>query len=312
MVTKLWDSWEDDAVVADRASGRLRRHRQGPPDRPRRQALPGRRPAQRAALAAGPAGLVQAGSSEDGRLRRPPRRGDLHRAADARRTPRSSTPTSRPGPRRLGRDPDQLKVLPGISPFIGSTEAEARALEEELDELIQPRVRPDAARQRSRRRPGRVRPRRARSRPTCSRRGRTDGAPQPRRSSSLDIVARENARPSASCCAGSPVRAATASFTGTPEQVADAIEEWFEQRRRRRLQRHAAVAARAGSRTSSTRWCRSCRRAACSARSTPAPRCASTTGWPAPQASTPRDPGEPHELRALPHRSAAPASRSAR
>lgn len=38
----------------------------------------------------------------------------------------------------LGRDPSQLLVLPGISPFLGSTEAEARALKQELDELTQP------------------------------------------------------------------------------------------------------------------------------------------------------------------------------
>jgi alkanesulfonate monooxygenase SsuD/methylene tetrahydromethanopterin reductase-like flavin-dependent oxidoreductase (luciferase family) len=38
----------------------------------------------------------------------------------------------------LGRDPDQLLVLPGISPYLGSTEAEARALKQEFDELTQP------------------------------------------------------------------------------------------------------------------------------------------------------------------------------
>jgi alkanesulfonate monooxygenase SsuD/methylene tetrahydromethanopterin reductase-like flavin-dependent oxidoreductase (luciferase family) len=40
--------------------------------------------------------------------------------------------------RRLGRDPDQVKILPGLVPAIGSTEAEARALEAELEELIIP------------------------------------------------------------------------------------------------------------------------------------------------------------------------------
>ena len=40
--------------------------------------------------------------------------------------------------RRLGRDPDLVKILPGIVPVIGSTEAEARALDEELEELIIP------------------------------------------------------------------------------------------------------------------------------------------------------------------------------
>ena len=35
-----------------------------------------------------------------------------------------------------GRDPDGVKILPGLVPVIGSTEAEALALEAELDRLI--------------------------------------------------------------------------------------------------------------------------------------------------------------------------------
>jgi alkanesulfonate monooxygenase SsuD/methylene tetrahydromethanopterin reductase-like flavin-dependent oxidoreductase (luciferase family) len=38
---------------------------------------------------------------------------------------------------RVGRDPSQVKVLPGISPLIGSTEEEARRLEQELLDLVQ-------------------------------------------------------------------------------------------------------------------------------------------------------------------------------
>ncbi|MGC4821455.1 hypothetical protein [Micromonospora sp. DT63] len=37
-----------------------------------------------------------------------------------------------------GRDPDLVKVLPGIAPVIGGTEAEARTLAAELEELIVP------------------------------------------------------------------------------------------------------------------------------------------------------------------------------
>ncbi len=38
----------------------------------------------------------------------------------------------------FGRSPDQIKILPGISPFIGSTQTEAERLQEEFNELIQP------------------------------------------------------------------------------------------------------------------------------------------------------------------------------
>ena len=99
---------------------------QGPADRPRRPVLPGARTAEPAALAAGPP-ADRAGRLVRGRQgpRRPVRRGRVHRPADPRATPRRSTPTSRRGPRRLGRDPDTIKILPGIVPVIGATEAEA-------------------------------------------------------------------------------------------------------------------------------------------------------------------------------------------
>jgi FMN-dependent oxidoreductase (nitrilotriacetate monooxygenase family) len=39
---------------------------------------------------------------------------------------------------RLGRNPDHVKVLPGISPFLGDTEAEARELQEYVNSLTVP------------------------------------------------------------------------------------------------------------------------------------------------------------------------------
>ncbi|HYQ17904.1 MAG TPA: LLM class flavin-dependent oxidoreductase, partial [Polyangiaceae bacterium] len=42
--------------------------------------------------------------------------------------------------RAFGRNPDTIKILPGIVPLIGATEAEARAQEEELDRLIRPEL----------------------------------------------------------------------------------------------------------------------------------------------------------------------------
>src|SRR5262249_50379379 len=40
----------------------------------------------------------------------------------------------------LGRKPDQILILPGLSPVIGSTEAEARRAWQELNELSDPKV----------------------------------------------------------------------------------------------------------------------------------------------------------------------------
>jgi FMN-dependent oxidoreductase (nitrilotriacetate monooxygenase family) len=135
---RLWDSWEDDAEIGDKAAGvyadpsrihpvnyegtyfRVR----GPLNVPR---CPQGRPL-----------LVQAGSSEDGRefaaryaeaiftVQQTLEEGQRFYADMKRRV------------RRLGRDPDLVKILPGIVPVVGSTEAEARALGDELEELINP------------------------------------------------------------------------------------------------------------------------------------------------------------------------------
>ncbi|MBO0979621.1 LLM class flavin-dependent oxidoreductase [Microbacterium sp. SD291] len=138
VATKLWDSWEDDAIVADKASGvhaiaeRVRAigHRgehfrvEGPLNSPR-----------------SPQGyplLVQAGSSESGK--------DF--AAQWAEAVFTAQPTIEEAQafyadvkRRaiaVGRDPEHVKVLPGLVPVIADTEAEALALEAELDRLIAP------------------------------------------------------------------------------------------------------------------------------------------------------------------------------
>jgi N-acetyl-S-(2-succino)cysteine monooxygenase len=41
---------------------------------------------------------------------------------------------------RYGRSPETLKILPGLSPILGSTEGEAKRKEEELDHLVLPAV----------------------------------------------------------------------------------------------------------------------------------------------------------------------------
>ena len=127
VVTKLWDSWEDEALSPTR-SGHLRRHRPDPLDRPRRTAL--LRRADRSTPPRSPQGrpvYVQAGSSEDGRgVRRALGRGDLHRAPDARRTPRSSTPTSRSGPAERAQSRPDARCSRGSARSSGPPRREAR------------------------------------------------------------------------------------------------------------------------------------------------------------------------------------------
>ncbi|WP_433566950.1 LLM class flavin-dependent oxidoreductase [Nocardia sp. CA-151230] len=138
VATKLWDSWRDDAVLADKASGI-----HTDPDRVRGIDHEGRffkvagplnvpRPPQ------GYPVLVQAGSSEDGK-------DFAARYAEAVFTAQQTIEdglafyTDLKGRAiALGRDPETIKILPGIVPVIGDTEEHARELDAELERLISP------------------------------------------------------------------------------------------------------------------------------------------------------------------------------
>lgn len=140
VVKGLWDSWAVDAVVDDRAAGvyakadRIRpvghkgKHYAvaGPLNLPR---TPQGRPV-----------LVQAGSSETGR-------GFAARHAEAIFTAQLEQETAqafyadiKSRVADVGRDPDQVVVLPGLSPMVVSGDAEADRIARELGELADPEV----------------------------------------------------------------------------------------------------------------------------------------------------------------------------
>jgi FMN-dependent oxidoreductase (nitrilotriacetate monooxygenase family) len=135
---KLWDSWEDDAAIGDKASGRY-----ADPARIHPIEHSGRFYQVRGPLNVprGPQGhplLVQAGSSDDGRA-------FAARYAEAVFTAQQTLADAqefyadvKASARGFGRDPESIKILPGIVPVLGSTEAEARELERQLDEHILP------------------------------------------------------------------------------------------------------------------------------------------------------------------------------
>jgi FMN-dependent oxidoreductase (nitrilotriacetate monooxygenase family) len=134
----LWDSWESEAVLADKVSGRyadpkrLHAIRHAGSHFKVAGALNVERPPQGYPL------LVQAGSSEDGKdfaARHAEAIFTAHqtyeRAADFYGDIKART-------RAAGRNPDSVLVLPGIVPFIGSTEAEAQELAKTFDDLRVP------------------------------------------------------------------------------------------------------------------------------------------------------------------------------
>jgi FMN-dependent oxidoreductase (nitrilotriacetate monooxygenase family) len=130
---KLWDSWEDDAIIDDWQNGvfahankvhtidHVGKHFsvRGPLNVPR---SPQGRPV-----------LVQAGSSEGGKS-------VGSRYADAIFTTQTTLPDGQAfysemknRARAWGRNPDLLKIMPGLSTVIGSTEEEAHRRCDELD-----------------------------------------------------------------------------------------------------------------------------------------------------------------------------------
>ncbi|MEU5783431.1 LLM class flavin-dependent oxidoreductase [Micromonospora lupini] len=135
---KLWDSWDDRAPLGDKEAGRW-----GDDDLLYPPEHVGRhfRVAGALNVPRSPQGyplLVQAGSSEDGKEL-------AARYAEAVFTAQQTLAEAQSFYRDLkqraaqaGRDPQTIKILPGIVPAIGATEAEARALEDELDRLIKP------------------------------------------------------------------------------------------------------------------------------------------------------------------------------
>ncbi|MEQ7129155.1 LLM class flavin-dependent oxidoreductase [Actinopolymorpha sp. B11F2] len=135
---KLWDSWDDDAILADKDRGvwgdstRVQRidhagaafRVQGPLNIPRSpQAYPV---------------LVQAGSSEDGKEFAATYAEAIFTAQQTLADAQAFYADIKYRVAQAGRDPDGVRVLPGVVPILGSTEAEALAREEELDRLIVP------------------------------------------------------------------------------------------------------------------------------------------------------------------------------
>jgi FMN-dependent oxidoreductase (nitrilotriacetate monooxygenase family) len=221
---KLWDSWEDDAVLGDKESGvwgdRTKIH---PPEhRGRHFSVHGALNIPRS-----PQGyplIVQAGSSEDGR-------GLAARYAEAVFTAQQTLEEAqafysdlKARTRQLGRDPDTIKILPGIVPVIGSTEEEARHADEELESLIVPehaqrrlaatlRVSVEAL------------PLDSQLPENLPAEDEIEGA-KSRYTLIVDLARRENltVRQLIARLGGGRGHR---TFTGTPEQVADAIEDWF-------------------------------------------------------------------------------------
>ena len=136
-ITKgLWDSWEDDAFIRDKESGVFI-----DPDKMHRLDHRGeffniQGPLNISRSKQGRPVIIQAGSSEAGR-------GFAANVADAIFTGQANLADAssfykdvKQRAAKAGRDPDQVLVLPGCSPVVGSTSEEAEAKYQEIANLV--------------------------------------------------------------------------------------------------------------------------------------------------------------------------------
>jgi FMN-dependent oxidoreductase (nitrilotriacetate monooxygenase family) len=140
VVTGLWDSWSDDAVLDNRASGEYARRDgirmvnhagahynvSGPLNLPR---CPQGRPV-----------FVQAGSSETGRHFAARHAEAVFTAQMEKATAKDFYSDLKRLVAREDRVAEHVLILPGLSPIIGSTEAEAQRIARDLNALSDPEV----------------------------------------------------------------------------------------------------------------------------------------------------------------------------
>jgi FMN-dependent oxidoreductase (nitrilotriacetate monooxygenase family) len=226
VVKALWDSWAEDAVVDDRDGGlyakndRIRaiNHKGhhyrvvGPLNLPR---TPQGRPV-----------FVQAGSSDTGRKFAARHAEAVFTAHMEKATAQAFYADLKSLVKAEGRNSDQVLILPGLSPMISSTEAEAQRLVREVNDLSDPEV---GRKRLSGRFGGYDFSKLPLDRPLTPEDFPPSSAVEAARSRTeviLSVVRREKPtlRQLLASLAGARGHF---TFAGTPEQIADLIQDWF-------------------------------------------------------------------------------------
>ncbi|NOU99852.1 LLM class flavin-dependent oxidoreductase [Paenibacillus planticolens] len=138
VTTRLWDSWEDEALVIDRASGIFADRSKVREINHSSHTFKVRGPLNIPRSPQGYPVLVQAGSSEDGKEFAAQYAEAIFTAQQTLTEAQQFYTDVKGRLDAYGRSPDQLKILPGICPIIGKTESEAKEKEQELNELTVP------------------------------------------------------------------------------------------------------------------------------------------------------------------------------
>jgi FMN-dependent oxidoreductase (nitrilotriacetate monooxygenase family) len=227
VVKGLWDSWADDAVLDDRTGGRYA-------DRKRVKAIdhkgphyPVKGPLNMPRAPQGRPVFVQAGSSDTGKQFAARHAEAVFTAHLEKKAAQAFYTDLKQLVAAEGRDPKDVLILPGFSPIIGATEAEAARYAVELDELSDPEVGRNRLSQRF---GGHDFSHLALDTPLSPEDFPDPGKNEASRSRMEAVVAlvakeRPTLRQLLSRLAG-----ARGHFTlsGTPEKIADIMQDWFE------------------------------------------------------------------------------------
>lgn len=136
VVKALWDSWEDDAFVGDKTSGRFIDPSKVHPVAHRGSHFSVQGPLNLPRSPQGHPVLVQAGASGDGRELAARHAEAVFSASQSFEESLAYGRDLKARAAALGRGPDAVKVLAGLTTIVGATEAEASRRRDELVDLI--------------------------------------------------------------------------------------------------------------------------------------------------------------------------------
>lgn len=138
VVKALWDSFEDDAFLRDKESGQFFDPEKVHFTDHKGEHFKVKGPLNVSRSAQGHPVIVQAGQSDDGRGLAAATAEVIFTAHQRLDTAQEFYRDIKARARGLGRNPDHVLIMPGVAPFVGRTEAEAREKYDRLTSLILP------------------------------------------------------------------------------------------------------------------------------------------------------------------------------
>ena len=138
VVRKLWDSWEDDAFIRDKESGIFYEESKLHTPHHKGKHFRVRGPLNSARTPQGRPIIVQAGANEAGREIAAQHADVVYGNAFNVEAAKQYYDDVKGRMAKYGRTPDQLRIMPGLTPYVAKTRQEAQDKFDQLQELIDP------------------------------------------------------------------------------------------------------------------------------------------------------------------------------